>query len=68
MAEYTAPSMNPGQSALAQFSDSQLLILILTELRLLTQLIAAETDTSEDLDVVRIEMMNDVTFLTADAG
>ena len=61
-------SNNPGQTALAQFSDSQFLQMILVELRLHTLILAGDTDLKEDLDVMRVELMNDVSIISADAG
>lgn len=63
-----AQSNSPSRSALAQYSEHQLLVMILTELRVQTQLQADEYDADLDLDDLRVQVMNANDIVTGDAG
>lgn len=58
---------NPLTARLGQFSEHQLLVLILTELKLQTLLLAENMDSDRDLDEARIEIMNTRDIVSGDA-
>lgn len=59
---------NPSQSPLQTYSEQQLLVMILTELRMLVRLSASEFDSSDDLEALRTEIMADNDITTSDGG
>lgn len=58
---------SPRESALASFSDHQLLVLILTELRLHTYLMHQREVLESEIEGLRAEIMNDADIVDTDA-
>lgn len=59
---------NPKVATLGDYSDHQLLTLILTELRLHTYLMFQQEAREEEIEALRAELMNDNDTVDADVG
>lgn len=62
-----AQSNNPNFAKLHTWTEKQLIMLVLVELRLQTRMLAEDINYEHDLDQARLEIMNDNDVVSGDA-